>query len=354
MNMGFPAVPPRATMAAEADEEVVMCCAKTSVSTASHRKQQAHEARRGAARAAGGLMAAFLVLLSPARADVVADWSKIALHTVVSSEQRPVHAAIEMAMVHVAMFETMNFIEGGYVPRFLVKPYRPVLVSSEAAAAAAAHYVLAQLHPQHKPALDAALLHSAAAIHDVQKKSGAMITGRALGGNIYAIWASDLSSAGAGASSKTSQASKRGSGASSVAWYWIVGQFIEAQRLSAIESARLYALVSMALSEVYGGRREAKDGSEQACAPCAAGTAIRFILESESGSGGNSGMTLTSASATGAAYASSRVREYARGLSLEQTADIDQNSIRAGEEMGRKIGSRTLANYKSLPVTVAQ
>lgn len=328
--------------------------AKTSVSAASHRKQHAREAGKYAARAAGSLMAAFLLSFAPARADVVADWSRIALHTVVSLEQRPAHAAIEMAMVHVAMFETMNFVEGAYVPRFLVKPYRPARASSEVAAAAAAHYVLAQLHPQHKPALDAALLHSAAAIPDVQEKSGALITGRALGGNIYAIWASDLSSAGAGAGSKTSQASTRGPGANSVAWYWIVGQFIEAQRLSAIESARLYALVSMALSEVYGGTRDATDGSDHACAPCAAGAAVRFILESESGSGGNSGMTLTSVSATGAAYTSSRIREYARGVSREQTAHMDQRSIRAGEEMGRKIGSRTLANYKPLSVTEAQ
>jgi hypothetical protein len=86
-------------------------------------------------------------------------------------EQRPTHAAIKMAMVHVAMFETMNFIEGGYVPRFVVKPYRLVRVSSETAAAAAAHYVLAQLHPERKPALDAALMHSAAAISDAQEKS---------------------------------------------------------------------------------------------------------------------------------------------------------------------------------------
>ena len=333
-----------------------MCYTKTSVSAASHRRQPAREAGKYAARAAGGLMAAFLLSVAPARADVVDDWSRIALHTVVSFEQRPDHAAIEMAMVHVAMFETMNFIEGAYVPRFLVKPYRSARVSSEVAAAAAAHYVLAQLHPQHKAALDAALLHSAAAIPDVQEKSGALITGRALGGNIYAILASDLSSAGAGASSKTSevQASTRGSGANSVAWYWIMGQFIEAQRLSAIESARLYALVSLALSEVYGGTRDPKDGSEHACAPCAAGAALRFILESESGSGGNSGMTLTSVSATGAAYTSSRIREYARGLSREQAAHMDQRSIRAGEEMGRKIGSRMLANYKPLSVTAAQ
>jgi hypothetical protein len=320
--------------------------AKTSIST-----ESLHNMKKGWKRAAlaiGCSLVALQVSL-PARADVVAEWSKIALHTVVSSERRPAHAALEMAMVHVAMFETMNFIEGAYVPRFVVKPYRPVRVSSEAAAAAAAHYVLTQLHPEQKPALDAALQHSAATIPDVQEKSSALITGRALGGNIYAIWASNLSSAGAGANSKTSQVqSTRGSGANSVAWYWIVGQFIEAQVFSPIESARLYALVSMALSEVYGGRRDAKEESGHACAPCAAGAAIQVILESESGSAGGSGMTLTGASPTGAAYASSRVREYGRGLSLEQIAGEEnrQVSVRAGEEMGTKIGLRTLANYK--------
>lgn len=298
------------------------------------------------------LVAAFLLSFTPAHADVVADWSKIALHTVVSSEQRPAHAAIEMAMVHVAMFETMNFIEGGYVPRFVVKPYRPVRVSSEVAAAAAAHYVLAQLHPEQQPALDAALLHSAAAISDVQEKSSALITGRALGANIYAIWASDLSSAGAGGNSKTSPAwvFTHGSGANVVAWHWIVGQFIEAQRLSPIQSARLYALVSMALSDVYGGTVQGSYQSANACGPCAAGAAIQVILESELGSAGASGMTLTGASATGAAYTSSRIREYAKGVSFEPMSfgDNRQASIGSGEEMGRKIGLRTLANYKLL------
>jgi len=326
--------------------------AKMNGSTVSLRKVQTEEGWKRAARAIGCSLVAFPMLLSPARADVVADWNKIALHTVVSSEQRPAYAALEMAMVHVAMFETMNFIEGAYVPRFVVKPYRPIRVSSEAAAAAAAHYVLAQLHPEQKPALDAALQHSAAAIPDAQEKSSALITGRALGANIYAIWASDLSSAGAGGKSKISRvlASTRGSGANSVAWYWIVGQFIEAQRLNPIESARLYALVSMALSDVYGGTRDAKDESEHACAPCSAGAAIQVILESELGSAGASGMTLTGASATGAAYTSSRVREYVRGVSFEPMSGADnrQAPTGSGEEMGRKIGLRTLANYKPL------
>jgi len=331
-----------------------MHCTKTGVSIVSLRNKRPEGRWTRVARAIGGSLVAFLFSLPLARADVVAEWNKIALHTVVSSEQSPGHAAVEMAMVHVAMFETMNFVEGAYVPRFVVKPYRPVGVSSEAAAAAAAHYVLAQLHPGQKPALDAALLHSAAAIPDAQEKSSALITGRALGGNIYAIWASDLSSAEdvSGGASKTSRVrpSTRSSAANFVAWYWIVGQFIEAQRLSPIESARLYALVSLALNEVHGGKRGANGSyeSEHACASCAAGAAVQLILESETQSAGNSGMTLTSSSTTGAAYTSSRIREYARGVSFESIygADGRQASIKAGEEMGREIGLRTLANYK--------
>ncbi len=326
--------------------------AEMCVSTMSLRKVQSVDRWGRAVRAIGRSLVAFLILLSPARADVVADWSKIALHTVVSSEQRPVPAAIEMAMVHVAMFETMNFIEGAYVPRFVVKPYRPIRVSSDVAAAAAAHYVLAQLHPEHKPALDAALMHSAAAVPDSQEKSSALITGRALGGNIYAIFASDLSSAGPGGNSKTSPpwVFTHSSGADAVAWHWIVGQFIEAQALSPIQSARLYALVSMALSDVYGGSEQVTYKSALACGPCAAGAAIQVILESELGSAGASGMTLTGASATGAAYTSSRIREYAKGVSFEPMSfgDNRQAAIGSGEEMGRKIGLRTLTNYKPL------
>src|SRR5882672_901847 len=170
------------------DKEAYMRCTSTVVSVPSSRAMQIGDARGKTARAFGCLLAAFLLSLAPARADVVADWNKIALHTVVSSGQRPAHAAREMAMVHVAMFETMNFIEGVYVPHFVVKPPRRVGASGEAAAAAAAHHVLVQLHPEQKAALDAALHYSAAAIPDQPEKSGELVTGRSLGANIYAIW----------------------------------------------------------------------------------------------------------------------------------------------------------------------
>lgn len=328
--------------------------AKTGVSPVSLRYARV-AACRGSARVFGCSLVAFLLSLSPARADVVADWTKIALHTVISSEQNPVRAAREMATVHVAMFESMNFIEGIYVPRSVVKLPQPLSISSDAAAAAAAHYVLVQLHPEHERALDAALHHPVAAIPDAQEKSSALIAGNSLGAIVYTIWTPDRSSAGtdvSGSTSKTSRvrASTRGSGANSVAWYWMVAQFVEAQHFRPIESARRYALVSMALSDLYGANRGATQfyESKHPCAPCAAGAVVQVILDSELGTARNSGMTLTSTGATGAAYVSSRMREYGRALSSEQLdGGVNrQTSIEAGEKVGRTIGLRALANYK--------
>jgi hypothetical protein len=264
-----------------------------------------------------------------------------------------------MATVHVAMFETMNFIEGIYVPRFVVKQPQPLSISSDAAAAAAAHYVLVQLHPEQKGALDAALHHSVAAIPDAQEKSSALITGDALGAIVYTAWASEPSSAGteaSGGTSKTSRllASTRGSGANAVAWYWIVAQFAEAQRFRPIERARLYALVSMALSDFHDGTNRGATQfyeSNHPCVPCASGAAVQVILDSELGSAGISRTMPTGADATRAAYVSSRMREYGRGLSSELPV---HTAIEAGEKVGRTIGLRALANYRpSSPPLVA-
>jgi len=312
------------------------------------------------ARVIGCSLVALLLSLASARADVVADWTRIALHTVISSEQHLSRAAREMATVHVAMFESMNFMEGSYIPRFVVKLPQPLGGSSDTAAAAAAHHVLVQLHPEQEGALDAALQHSVAAIPDAEKSS-ALITGKSLGAIVYSIWTPDPNQARSdisGSMSKTSRvrASTRGSGAIAVAWYWMIAQIAEGQRLRPIESARLYALVSMALSDLYGANRDATRFPESAhlCGPCAASAAVQVILDSELGTAGISGMTLTGPGATGAAYVSSRIREYGRGLSSEQPDGgvSRQTSIEAGEKAGRAIGLRALANYRPLPAPV--
>jgi len=199
---------------------------------------------------------AFALSCSLARADVVADWNAIAIETVTALERDTAQAAYAMATVHVAMFEVMNFIEGGYVPRFLVKPPAPLGRSGEAAAAAAAHYVLREMHPGRSAALDAALERSLAPVRDEVEKSAARTWGRHLGANIYAIRSSDkgesppslppsLDAQGASASPATAPDSVAKLAAMNAA----VAAFIESRRLKPIDAARVHAAASMAVSD---------------------------------------------------------------------------------------------------------
>src|SRR6266702_4691792 len=79
----------------------------------------------------------------------------------------------------------MNFVEGKYVPHFLVKPPAPLGASGEVEAIGAAHYVLAQLYPGQKASLDAALERSLAAFPGWVATFRARTWGRHLGGKVY-------------------------------------------------------------------------------------------------------------------------------------------------------------------------
>jgi len=138
------------------------------------------------------LLAAALLSCSLARADIVGDWDTIALSTVTASgRHRAYQESRVMAMVNTAMSEAINFNEARGPSRFLVTPARPLEASSEAAAAAAAHYILVQFHPEQKASLDAALRRSLALVPDEGKRESGRIMGIALGMNIYAILSSD-------------------------------------------------------------------------------------------------------------------------------------------------------------------
>ena len=194
-------------------------------------------------------LAALLLPCALARADVVADWNAIALKTIVSPDHDPAYVAHALATVHVAMFEVMNFIEGAYEPRFLVRPPAPVTGSSEGAAAAAAHYILCELHPGRAAALDEALERSLASIGDPQQKASARVWGRHLGANIYAIRSADVGGHGARASPAGVPAPE--SVANIAALNASVTKAVEAQRLKPIDAARVHARAAMALSDAY-------------------------------------------------------------------------------------------------------
>jgi hypothetical protein len=228
-----------------------------------------------------GALAALLLSSSPARADVIAEWNAIALDLVSSSERSEARAVRTMATVHVAMFEVINFIEGGYVPRFLVRPPAPLGGSGEAAAAAAAYHVLVESHPAAKAALDAALERSLAALPDEHDRTSARVWGRHLGANIQAALASAGSEASDGpptAHVSRARASGAGSTASLASLNAMVTRLIDARRMKAIDAARIHALAWMAVGDAYAASRDSKFN--------AIGAATLAVLASEFGSAG--------------------------------------------------------------------
>jgi len=94
-------------------------------------------------------------LVPAARADGVLDWNEVGIAAVIASRGSPPEGARAMAIMHVAMFEAVNAVEGGYAP-YAFSERAPASASAEAAAAAAAYRVLAGLYPQQRESLDKA------------------------------------------------------------------------------------------------------------------------------------------------------------------------------------------------------
>jgi hypothetical protein len=223
------------------------------------------------------LVAAGLLSSASARGDVIADWNATALKLVKSEEVQPANALSVLADVHIAMFEAMNFIEGRYVSHLVVRPAAPIKVSSDAAAAAAAHYVLVQLYPGRSALLDAALERSLAQIPERDRKAG-KFTGKAIGGNVYAIRASERVSA-------TRATASFRSASDPLQWNVFAARLIESRPMAPFEAARLHALVSLAVSELYSAQDQGSfaEYGPALCVSCAAGVATSAVLESGQG-----------------------------------------------------------------------
>jgi hypothetical protein len=78
------------------------------------------------------------------------------------------------AMMHIAMFDAVNSIEGGYTA-YRVRVPAVRYASSEAAAAQAAHDVLVALWPASTPGFDTALSNRLATIHPVRAQLGVQV-----------------------------------------------------------------------------------------------------------------------------------------------------------------------------------
>jgi hypothetical protein len=150
--------------------------------------------RRLRYRAALATIVLLTTLAASARADTISDWNAKAEAIAVEKRLLPPPNARGMAMLHVAMFDAVNAVDGKY------KPYRFKLTadkdaSKEAAAAAAAHAVLVALHPDHKASLDSALKASLAPIAEGEPKAKGIGVGQKAATEVLTSRANDGASA---------------------------------------------------------------------------------------------------------------------------------------------------------------
>ena len=140
-----------------------------------------------------------ICLLSPAMADAVTDWNEKALSAGNAARQTPAgqtpaQQARNIAIVHLAMFDALNSIEPRYTP-YRVQLKVPNTTSREAAASAAAHYLIVRLYPAQSKDADAALQAELALVPDGPDKT----QGAQLGEKVAAALLEERSTDGADA-----------------------------------------------------------------------------------------------------------------------------------------------------------
>lgn len=138
----------------------------------------------------GILAAAMLLAPLVSMGDVVTEWNERAVVCTIQARQLPFVATRSMAMVHTAVFDAVNSIEGHYTP-YKTKVAAPQGSSAEATAVAAAHEVLLKLFPEKRDDLDAAYSASLAQIPEGSGKSVGVTVGEKVAGEIVSLRASD-------------------------------------------------------------------------------------------------------------------------------------------------------------------
>ena len=110
--------------------------------------------------------------------DPVLDWNHQALEAIRLDAENPPEATRSLAIMHAAILDTVNAIEG--TPAHYVSlPAQPG-TSVVAAIAAAGHRELAHLYPAQQAAFDAVLANSLAQVPDGPGKTNGVVLGRAI------------------------------------------------------------------------------------------------------------------------------------------------------------------------------
>jgi hypothetical protein len=127
-----------------------------------------------------------------AHADAVTDWNLNASNAIfVTGAQPPQLSVPHMAMVHGAVFDAVNAIDGGYEGYLISSRLATPADSKEAAAATAAYRVLLSIVPVQKPVLDAQYAASLAGIPDGSSKTRGIAVGEAAAAAMIAARTND-------------------------------------------------------------------------------------------------------------------------------------------------------------------
>jgi hypothetical protein len=125
-----------------------------------------------------------------ARADLVTDWNKTALEVTKAAKAGGNPASRALAMMHVAMSDAVNTVQGRYTRYAALMPAEPK-ASAEAAASSAARAVLMQLYPAQKAMIEEAFAASIKAIPDGAAKTEGVALGEKVAAAVQADRASD-------------------------------------------------------------------------------------------------------------------------------------------------------------------
>jgi hypothetical protein len=141
------------------------------------------------------LVVALGALSASARAEptgnTVTEWNAIAASATIATAGQPPHVApLSLGMVHGAMYDAVNAIDGGHQP-YLVMPAANRRDSMQAAAATAAYRVLVGLFPTQQPTLQPRYDASLAAVRDGPKKAGGIAAGEEAAAKMLAARVND-------------------------------------------------------------------------------------------------------------------------------------------------------------------
>jgi hypothetical protein len=129
-----------------------------------------------------------------AHADVITDWNQHALEVLKAANMAGNPWSRAMAMVHVAMSDAVNSVQGRYT-RYASAPPAAPNASAEAAAVSAARHVLIQLVPAQKAKVDEAYAESLSRITDGPAKTDGIVLGEQVAALIQSDRATDATSA---------------------------------------------------------------------------------------------------------------------------------------------------------------